>query len=64
MVIILLGYSTKEGWMKKSFGGGDLEMNEAILCTTNILKIIKGKMILGPLFQKMMIANDRTLWTS
>ena len=43
MVIILLGYSTKEGWMKKSFGGGDLEMNEAILCTTNILKDNKGK---------------------
>lgn len=29
--------------MKKSFGGGDLEMNEAILCTTNILKENKGK---------------------
>lgn len=29
--------------MKKSFGGGDLEMNEAILCTTNILKDNKGK---------------------
>lgn len=43
MVIILLGYSTKEGWMKKSFGGGNLEMNEAILCTTNILKDNKGK---------------------
>ena len=43
MVIISLGYSTKEGWVKKSFGGGDLEMNEAILCTTNILKENKGK---------------------
>lgn len=43
MVIILLGYGTKEGWVKESFGGGDLEMNEAILCTTNILKDNKGK---------------------
>lgn len=43
MVIISLGYSTKEGWMNKSFGGGNLEMNEAILCTTNILKDNEGK---------------------
>ena len=35
--------STKYNWMRGSFGGGGLEMNEAILCTTNILKDNKGQ---------------------
>lgn len=35
--------STKYNWIRGSFGGGSLEMNEAILCTTNILKDNKGK---------------------
>lgn len=30
-------------WIRKPFGGGNLEMNEAILCTTNILNDNKGK---------------------
>lgn len=30
-------------WIRDSFGGGSLEMNEAILCTTNILNDNKGK---------------------
>lgn len=35
--------STKYNWIRGSFGGGSLEMNEAILCTTNILKENKGQ---------------------
>lgn len=40
---VLLGYSTKLDLLKAPFGGGQLEMNEAIFCTTNILKDNKGK---------------------
>ena len=32
----------KFDWIRNSFGGGNLEMNEAILCTTNILHDNKG----------------------
>ncbi|MGN9057093.1 hypothetical protein ACTNA4_11620 [Bariatricus sp. HCP28S3_A7] len=40
MVIVV---STKYDWIRGSFGGGGLEMNEAILCTTNILKDNEGQ---------------------
>lgn len=43
LTVILLGYSIKPNALKNSFGGGQLEMNEAIFCTTNILKDNKGK---------------------
>lgn len=33
----------KYDWVRGSFGGGSLEMNEAILCTTNILNDNKGR---------------------
>lgn len=33
----------KYDWIRGSFGGGSLEMNEAILCTTNIMNDNKGK---------------------
>ena len=33
----------KYGWIRGSFGGGSLEMNEAILCTANILRDNKGQ---------------------
>ena len=35
--------STKYDWIRGSFGGGGLEMNEAILCKTNILKDNEGQ---------------------
>lgn len=41
-VFVIMG-STKYDWIKGSFGGGRLEMNEAILCTTNILKDNEGQ---------------------
>ena len=41
-VAVLLG-STQYEWLRGSFGGGSLEMNEAILCTTNILKDNQGQ---------------------
>ena len=40
---LVLFYSTKYDWIRGSFGGGSLEMNEAILCTTNIMKDNEGK---------------------
>lgn len=40
---LMICYSTTCDWMRGSFGGGNLEMNEAILCTTNILKDNKGQ---------------------
>lgn len=39
----LLFYGITGGWIRAPFGGGQLEMNEAILCTTNILKDNEGK---------------------
>lgn len=33
----ILTYGIQNNWLRGSFGGGSLEMNEAILCTTNIL---------------------------
>ena len=35
--------SIKYHWIRVAFGGGSLEMNEAILCTTNILKDNEGQ---------------------
>ena len=43
LTAVVLFYSTKYDWIRGSFGGGGLEMNEAILCTTNILKDNEGK---------------------
>ena len=37
LAVALLVYASRENLMRGSFGGGSLEMNEAILCTTNIL---------------------------
>ena len=39
----LLFYGITGGWIRAPFGGGQLEMNEAILCTTNILKDNEGE---------------------
>ena len=39
----LLFSGITNGWIRAPFGGGELEMNEAILCTTNILKDNEGK---------------------
>lgn len=39
----VLVYSTQLDWIRGSFGGGSLEMNEAILCTTNIMKDNEGR---------------------
>ena len=43
LTAVVIFYSTKFDWIRGSFGGGSLEMNEAILCTTNILKDNKGQ---------------------
>lgn len=43
LTILILFYSTKYDWIRGSFGGGNLEMNEAILCTTNIMKDNQGE---------------------
>lgn len=43
IIWMVLFYSTRYDWMRSSFGGGGLEMNEAILCTTNIMKENEGK---------------------
>ena len=40
---VMIFYSTKYDWIRGSFGGGSLEMNEAILCTTNIMKDNEGQ---------------------
>ena len=37
LAALVLFHSTEYDWIRGSFGGGNLEMNEAILCTTNIL---------------------------
>lgn len=41
--VLLICYSTTYDWMRGAFGGGHLEMNEAIFCTTNILKDNEGQ---------------------
>lgn len=43
LTVVVIFYSTKLDWMRGSFGGGSLEMNEAILCTTNIMKDNEGQ---------------------
>lgn len=35
--------SVQYNWVREPFGGGSLEMNEAILCTTNIMNDNKGQ---------------------
>lgn len=39
----LLVCGSQAGLLRNAFGGGNLEMNEAILCTTNILRDNQGK---------------------
>ena len=39
----LLVSGSRAGFLRDPFGGGSLEMNEAILCTTNILRDNQGK---------------------
>ena len=43
LTVAVIFYSTKLDWMRGSFGGGSLEMKEAILCTTNIMKDNEGQ---------------------
>ena len=43
LTLLVLFYSTRYEWIRGSFGGGRLEMNEAILCTTNIMKENEGQ---------------------
>ena len=43
LTVAVIFYSTKLDWMRGPFGGGSLEMNEAILCTTNIMKDNEGQ---------------------
>lgn len=43
LTIALLMYAGKGDMLRGSFGGGHLEMNEAILCTTNILRDNQGQ---------------------
>ena len=43
LTLLVLFYSTRYEWVRGSFGGGRLEMNEAILCTTNIMKENEGQ---------------------
>ena len=43
LTVVMIFYSTKYDWIRGSFGGGSLEMNEAILCTTNIMKDNEGQ---------------------
>ena len=43
LTVIVIFNSTKYDWIRGSFGGGSLEMNEAILCTTNIMKDNEGQ---------------------
>lgn len=43
LTLMVLFYSTRYDWIRGSFGGGGLEMNEAILCTTNIMKDNEGQ---------------------
>lgn len=43
LTLVIMICSIKYHWIRGPFGGGRLEMNEAILCTTNILKDNKGQ---------------------
>lgn len=43
LTVLVLFYSTRYDWIRGFFGGGALEMNEAILCTTNIMNDNKGQ---------------------
>ena len=43
LTVVVIFYSRKYDWMRGPFGGGSLEMNEAILCTTNIMKDNEGQ---------------------
>ena len=43
LTVVVIFYSTKLDWMRGPFGGGSLEMKEAILCTTNIMKDNEGQ---------------------
>ena len=43
VTVAVLVCGVKYDWIRNSFGGGNLEMNEAILCTTNILHDNKSK---------------------
>ena len=43
LTVLVLFYSTRYDWIRGSFGGGGLEMNEAILCTTNIMEENEGQ---------------------
>lgn len=43
LTMMVICYSIKYDWVRESFGGGYLEMNEAILCTTSILKENEGQ---------------------
>ena len=43
LTIALLIYGGRENLLRDPFGGGHLEMNEAILCTTNILRDNQGQ---------------------
>lgn len=43
LTVLVIFYSTGYDWLRTPFGGGSLEMNQAILCTTNIMKENKGQ---------------------
>ena len=43
LTVLVILYSTRYDWIREPFGGGSLEMNEAILCTTNIMKDNEGQ---------------------
>lgn len=43
LTVMVIAFGVKYEWIGRSFGGGSLEMNEAILCTTNILNDNMGK---------------------
>lgn len=43
LAALLLACGIKFDWVRDPFGGGSLEMNEAILCTANILNDNKGQ---------------------
>lgn len=43
LTALVIVFSIRSDWIRGSFGGGSLEMKEAILCTTNILEDNKGQ---------------------
>lgn len=43
LAALIIFYGTGQEWTRASFGGGNLEMNEAILCTTSILRDNRGQ---------------------